>query len=486
MSSLWIQGEKVCGEGIPLLSRNPATDDVVWEGNEASIQQVDQAIQGASEAAPVWRKTPLLTRIECVRQFGQLLEKQREELAQLISAEAGKTLTESRGEVVTSIAKVELSIKALDQRRRPETSELGSHIADVTFRPIGAMLVLGPYNFPAHLPGGQIIPALLAGNTVVFKPSEQVPAVGQWLVEQWNASGLPPGVMNLIQGSRTVAEAAIDHPALGGVLFTGSYAAGVAIHRRLAGRPNVILALEMGGNNPLIVLDGSNHQLTTGAICASAFVTSGQRCTCARRLIVVESERTRGLLDALVDRVARLRVGLPNDDPEPFVGPLISADAAQAVLSAQANLLSLGGTSLVTMKRDPRCPALLSPGMIDLTGFDTVAPDEEYFGPLLQVYRCADLESAIRIAGQTKFGLAAAVLGGQREDFEQVHSNLAAGVINWNRATTGASGALPFGGLGASGNHRPAGFWMVDSCSDPIASLIAESLHDDNFDRSQL
>lgn len=484
MESLRIDGQRVPGEGPELRSFSPIDEAPVWEGCAASSNQVQTAVRAARRAANTWAEREAAAREAIVEAYAAELTAGKDELAALISRETGKPRWECEGEVATCIAKVEVSIRAARERRPPVVTQAAGAQAHIEHRALGVVLVLGPFNFPAHLPGGQMIPALLAGNSVVFKPSELTPAVGQWIVDAWERAGIPPGTVNLIQGGRPVAEAAIDQTAIDAVMFTGSHAAGQAIHRRLAGRTGVLLALEMGGNNPLVVLPTEAPEQTAGAAVASAYITAGQRCTCARRLIVLDDARGAELVEALGARIGKLRVGLPQDSPQPFIGPLISAAAAEQLLQTQRELVTLGGRPLVELRADPRCPALLHPGLIEMTDVPS-PPDREHFGPLLQVYRAADLQHAIELANQTRFGLAAALLGGSEQDFTRFRRGVRAGVVNWNRPTTGASGALPFGGIGDSGNHRPAGFWMVDACSDPVASLVSPELRDDSFDRMQ-
>jgi succinylglutamic semialdehyde dehydrogenase len=483
---VFIDGNWFAGEGDSLVSTNPADQSIVWSGRMAAIAQAVEAINAADRAWRSWRDIDVNQRQQIVQAFAAQLRQRQDELATLIAQETGKPLWDSRGEVTTCIAKVDLTLKAYSERRQCNNLTIGNTLAELTYRPLGVVVVLGPFNFPAHLPGGQIIPALLAGNAVVFKPSELTPAVGGWITEAWHRAGLPQGVLNMVQGDAAIAAALIDQPQVRGVMFTGSHRAGKSIHQRLAGRTDVLLALEMGGNNPLVVLPPYDNPLYAGLTVQSAFVTAGQRCTCARRLIVLDTKESQDFLDHLVARTGKLRCGVFSDDPEPFIGPVISVAAADRLLETQAQWQAAGGVSLLTMNRSDRCPALLSPGIIDMTAASSLAGDDEHFGPLLQVVRVADWESAIRQAAATRFGLAAALIGGTREQFEQFRRGIPAGVVNWNRQTTGASGALPFGGLGDSGNHRPAGFWAIDACSDPVAGLIAEAIHDEGFDRSQL
>ena len=474
MSDLFIDGVWSTGNGSSFESTNPADGSLLWQGNSASNEQVDQAIASAHRSFQPWADLPTEDRKSIVLSFAQYLEQHRDELAGLISREVGKPLWEAKTEVAASIAKASVSIAAIESRRSHRELEPSAFRVSEKFRPLGVMLVLGPFNFPAHLPGGQIIPALLAGNSVVFKPSELTPAVGQWLVKAWEASGLPAGTVNLVHGGPDVATAAIDNDQTAGVLFTGSYRAGCAIHRRLAGRPEVLLALEMGGNNPLVVLDSKPTNAAISLTIQSAYISAGQRCTCARRLVVIDSEANREFVDRLLPAIKQIHCTLPDGNPAPFIGPLISQAAAYSVIDTQDGLIASGGKVLVRSERSSDSPAIVTPGLVDVTNVDV--SDTECFGPLLQLHWAKDFEDAITVANNTRFGLAAGLVGGDQADFDHFRSSVRAGVINWNRQTTGASGQLAFGGLDSSGNHRPAGYHAADFCSDPVSSLESEHL----------
>jgi succinylglutamic semialdehyde dehydrogenase len=264
----------------------------------------------------------------------------------------------------------------------------------------------------------------------------------------------------------------VAHEGVDGVLFTGGVPAGRAIHRALAGRPEKIVALELGGNNPLVVWDASDLDAAARIIVKSAYITAGQRCTCARRLIVRSGAQGDAAIAALTHLVDRIIVGQPDAVSQPFIGPLISAKAADAVIAAQADMLRTGGVALREMRRLDLGPAFVSPGLIDVTAINS-RKDEEVFGPLLQVIRVPTFEAAIEEANNTRFGLAAGLISDSEELFVQFETDVRAGVLNWNRQTTGASGAAPFGGVGQSGNHRPAGYYAADYSAWPMASLIA-------------
>jgi succinylglutamic semialdehyde dehydrogenase len=279
-------------------------------------------------------------------------------------------------------------------------------------------------------------------------------------------------VVNLVQGARAPAEALVAHDGVDAVMFTGSVPAGRAIHRTLAGRLEKIVALELGGNNPLVVWSAGDLDAAARLIVKSAYVSSGQRCTCSRRLILKVGPEGNAVLHALQRLIDRIVVDMPEAKPQPFIGPVISAQAADSVLASQADWLQGGGVALRESRRLPLGAAFLSPGLVDVTA---VSPrkDEEVFGPLLQVIRVADFDAAIEEANNTRFGLAAGLISDDASLFERFAREVRAGVLNWNRQTTGASGAAPFGGIGQSGNHRPAGYYAADYSAWSMASLIA-------------
>lgn len=457
------------------VSTNPANGEQLWQGFAAGPDEVAQAVAAARAAFPGWAALGYEKRLEIIEKFKSIIEEKKEELALAIARETGKVMWDARSEAAAVVGKLAFAREAYEERTGTKTRPSPAGTAVLRHRPHGVMAVYGPYNFPAHLPNGHILPALLAGNTVVFKPSEQTPMVGEWVVRVWEAAGLPPGVLNLVQGERdtgiALAAAAVD-----GILFTGSSATGKALHAQLAGRPEIMLALEMGGNNPLIVSGVSDIRAAIHETLLSAFTGTGQRCTCARRLIVpMDWVQAESFINSLVSAAQTLRIGAYDSTPEPFMGPLISLREADRLLAAQVELEGLGGKPLLAMRRLQNDTPFVSPGIIDMTGVKNV-PDVEYFGPLLQLYRVADMAEAIAVANATQFGLSAALLCDDPAVFQMVSQELHAGLINWNRQTTGASGAGPFGGVGVSGNHRPAGYYSADYCAYPVASVEVEKL----------
>ncbi len=475
--SLFINGQWLAGDGSTFVSLNPALDrnsaEPVWRGAGADAAQVDQAVQAARAAFKGWAAMPMAERIAVIRRFGESLSEAKEELARIIALETGKPRWETATEAGAMIGKIEISIKACEERTGEKENPMGSARAVLRHKPHGVVAVFGPYNFPGHLPNGHIVPALLAGNTVVLKPSELTPLVAQKMVELWQQAGLPAGVLNLVQGEKETGMALATHADIDGLFFTGSSRTGHLLHEQFAGHPGKILALEMGGNNPLIVDEVADLKAAVHDTLQSAYITSGQRCTCARRLYVPNTEAGDTFVAALKSAVEAIRVGTNDDAEQPFMGSLISEQAADGMVAAQARLQELGGTSLVELKKLKPGTGLVSPGLIEVTAIDQL-PDEEYFGPLLQLVRYDDFDQAIELANRTRYGLSAGLLSDNRDKYQQFYSQIRAGIVNWNRQTTGASSAAPFGGIGASGNHRASAYYAADYCAYPVAGLEAD------------
>jgi succinylglutamic semialdehyde dehydrogenase len=439
------------------------------------VMSVTSVVAQARLALEGWADAPAARRAGIAFAYAEQLRANKAELGLIISEETGKPRWESATEVDAMIGKVALSVRALEERRRATETTSAGVTAATRYKPYGVVAVLGPFNFPGHLPNGHIVPALLAGNTVVFKPSEHTPRTGRRMADLWRAAGLPGGVLNVVEGGADVGEALVTFPDVDGVFFTGSFEVGRAINRAVADHPGKIVALEMGGNNPLVVHRVGDLRAAAYAIVQSAYISAGQRCSCARRLIVVEDERTPALIAAMLDLIGRIRVGLHTDSPEPFMGPVITPRAAQKLLNAQDELIARGAEPLARMTSLRGIPQLLSPGLLDVTRVhDTPLDDQEHFGPLLQLVRVPHFEAALRRANRTRFGLAAGLLSDDRALWDEFYRKVRAGVVNWNRALTGASSALPFGGVGDSGNNRPSAFFAADYCSYPVASLEIE------------
>jgi succinylglutamic semialdehyde dehydrogenase len=455
----------------PFSSINPCTNEIVWQGSPGDV---GAAVASARAALPGWASASLDDRIAVTRTFQTVVKDRAEAFARLIATETGKPLWETRTEVASVAAKVDISIVAQAERAGSRTGEAAGVRQVLRHKPHGVLAVLGPYNFPAHLPNGHIVPALLAGNTIVFKPSELTPAVADFMADCWAAAELPAGVLNIVHGGgetgRALAAADID-----GLLFTGSAHVGAALARQFAETPGKILALEMGGNNPLIVWDLANDALDAAAslIVQSAYLSAGQRCTCARRLIVRDGAHA-PLLDRVTALIDRVIVGGAFDETQPFMGPVIANHAADGLVAGAATLVTRGARALRPLTR--RAPDLpfLAPALYDTTDASDL-PDSELFGPLLQVTRVRDWDAAIAAANATKFGLAASLIGGDAALYDRFWQQSRAGVVNWNRPTNGAASNAPFGGIGLSGNHRPSAYYAADYAAWPVASLEADT-----------
>ena len=468
-----------------LVSTDPSTGKELWS---AKIGDAAAEVAAARAAWPEWAAHSHAYRIEALRRFANVVRKEETAFAELISRETGKPLWETKTEVSAVINKVDISIEAYAERtpqRRMEAA-LGNKIA-VRHKPHGVLAVLGPYNFPAHLPNGHMVPALIAGNAVVFKPSEKTPATGEFLVQCYHEAGIPEGVVRLLIGGPDQGRALASQSGIDGLLFTGSVRAGMALHKQFAETPSKILALELGGNNPLVIWHAKDIDSAAAIAVQSAYLSAGQRCTAARRLIIDEAEHE-PLITAIRKLVDRMIVGEPFGDPQPFMGPLIDAAAADHVQEQWLNLMMKGGKPICRLERPDAEMPFLTPGLIDVTDVKD-RPDEEIFGPVLQLIRVKDFDAAIAEANNTRFGLAASLIGGSPEMYDKFWANVRAGVINWNKPTNGAPSNAPFGGVGLSGNHRPSAFYAADYCAYPVTSseadraraAIGEGLRDPNM-----
>jgi succinylglutamic semialdehyde dehydrogenase len=455
---------------MTVISIEPATGATLWSGEpgDASAE-----VAAARDAFPAWAAQPVTYRAETLRRFANEVRANEAEFAELIARETGKPLWEAKTEVGAVVNKVEISISAYMERTPTTRQEaaLGSKIA-VRHKPHGVLAVLGPYNFPAHLPNGHIVPALLAGNTVVFKPSEKTPAVGEMLVRLYRQAGVPEGAVRLLIGGPDEGRALAAEDGIDGLLFTGSARAGQALHRQFADMPHKILALELGGNNPLVVWDAKDVAAAATIAVQSAYLSAGQRCTAARRLIVRDGKGADALVRAMLKLMDRLIVDAPLARPQPFMGPVIDNAAADHVQSQFLDLMIKGGRVLRRLDRPHEDRPYLTPALIDVTG--VARADEEIFGPALQLIRVADFDEAIAEANATRFGLAASLVGGSPEQFDRFWGEVRAGVINWNKPTNGAPSNAPFGGVGLSGNHRPSAYYAADYCAYPVTSSEAE------------
>ncbi|PCH96044.1 MAG: succinylglutamate-semialdehyde dehydrogenase [Gammaproteobacteria bacterium] len=472
----FIDGQWLAGQGHDVSSLNPARNEIIWQGKTASPEQVEQAISSARTAFETWSTQGLDERINIVTKFAELLGENKAALADTIAQETGKPRWETLGEVGAMVGKIKISLNAYRERTGTVENPMPGAKAFIRHKPHGVVAVFGPYNFPGHLPNGHIVPALIAGNTIVFKPSELTPKVSEEVLKIWQAAGLPKGVINLVQGEIETGKALASNKMIDGLFFTGSSATGHLLHEQFGGQPGKILALEMGGNNPLIVKDVSDITAVVHDIVQSAFVTTGQRCTCARRLFIEQGAQGDAIMTKLIEVTKALTIGYYDDEEQPFIGSMISEKAALGLVAAQQKLIDLGATSLLELKHLKANTGFISPGIVDVTAIIADVPDEEYFGPLLKVYRYTDFDEAINEGNNTGFGLSAGLLSDSEDLYNHFFRRIRAGIVNWNKPITGASSAAPFGGIGASGNHRASAFYAADYCAYPIASVEAEKV----------
>jgi succinylglutamic semialdehyde dehydrogenase len=453
-----------------ILSHEPATGELYWRG---AIGDTETEVGIARANWAEWAAQSVTVRIEALRRFANVVRSKSEALTDCIARETGKPLWEARTEVESVINKVEISIASYAERtsQRRIEGNMGVKSA-LRHKPHGVLAVLGPYNFPAHLPNGHIVPALIAGNAVVFKPSEKAPATGVMLVECYHEAGIPPGVIRVLTGGPDQGKSLAAHPGIDGLLFTGSARTGIALNRQFADTPGKLLALEMGGNNPVIVWDAADVYAAAVIVIQSAFLSAGQRCTAARRLIVKDGQH-QSLIDTVKKLADRLIVGAPHQSPAPYMGPVIDNDVASGLQESFLSLMMKGGQPIKQLDRpNPNLP-FLNPAIIDMTGVRD-RPDLELFGPILQVIRVADFDEALAEANNTRYGLSAALVGGSPQLYDQFWANIRSGIINWNRPSNGAPSNAPFGGVGLSGNHRPSAYYAADYCAYPVVSTEEE------------
>ena len=464
----YIANSWITGTGSTFTSVNPASGEIIWQGHAATDDEVRQAVQAAHHAKGYWSSLSVQQRAEYLHQFAQHVESHRDELAEIISKETGKPHWEALTEVSAVVGKIAISITAYHERNPEKVTPSAEGNACLHFKPHGVVAILGAFNFPAHLSNGHIIPALLAGNTVVYKPSELTPAVAEVIMQCWHAAHLPAGVINCIQGNSNTGQALLAQD-IQGVYFTGSYRTGRKIHEYFSGRPEVILALEMGGNNPLIVEEVKEINTAVYITLLSTLLTAGQRCTCARRVFIPEGSWGDTFLNRFITACKKLKIASYTETPEPFMGPVIRYEHALMHLESQQKLIDLGAKVLLPMSLLKPNTGLLSPGIIDMTQVKN-PPDEEIFAPLVQIYRYKDFDTVIEWANQTRYGLVAGLISDNSTHYQRFYQTIRAGLLSWNKPTTGASSNLPFGGIGFSGNHRPSAYFAADYCAYPVAS----------------
>jgi aldehyde dehydrogenase (NAD+) len=456
--------------GKVMESVNPATGEVLGLVPESGPEDVEEAVRAAAGAFPAWRKVPAPRRAEILFRVAELLGQRKEELARLMTQEMGKVLTETRGDVQEAI---DMSYFIAGEGRRlhgyTAPSEMPAKAAYCVRAPLGVVGVITPWNFPMAIPSWKILPALVCGNTVVFKPASYTPLVGLRFVEMFQEAGLPPGVLNIVTGPGTaVGEALVTHPEVRVVSFTGSTETGLALAEKCA-RLGKRISLEMGGKNAAIVMPDADLGLATDALIWSAFGTSGQRCTACSRIIVHEAVKP-DLTERLVDRARRLRLG-DGLRPETDLGPVVSDSQLNRIQHyvevgrQEGARLLVGGTRVHEGE--------LGRGYFYApTVFDRVDPQmriarEEIFGPVTDLIETDSLEGAVEVLNTSRYGLSASIFTRDINAAMRAIDDIDTGIVYVNHGTIGAEVHLPFGGTKETGNgHREGGRQVLDAFSE--------------------
>lgn len=443
-------------------------------------RHVEDVIDSAVKGFQFWRRTSLEERIQFLKRYQEQLNLKKDEIARAISIEAGKPLWESYTEVGTLIGKIDVTIS--DSLPRIETKEY-EQLAPNTggalyFKPLGPCLIIGPFNFPCHLANGQITSALIAGNSIIFKPSEKTSYCGQLLIDCFHAAGFPNGVINLIQGSGETAGRLLKSKEIKGVFFTGSKEVGLKILHNTYQDLSKLVSVELGGKNPAIVHSDADLNFSLAELLRGAFLTAGQRCTSTSLVFIHESLAERFTAE-LHQWAKKIIIDHPIDfQEEPFMGPLIDQKAVDEYLLYMGMAKREGLEEIMRGKLiEKKFPGhYVSPSIHYAETFNPNGHflSSEIFGPNCTIVPYKEIEEAIAMANSSEYGLAGCVFTKDKNVFDLCVRDLDLGLINWNRSTVGASARLPFGGVKNSGNYRPAAVATIDACVYQMASLQGE------------
>lgn len=438
------------------------------------LDHVEKATEAAKRAYLPWAKLPMAERISVLLKLKDVFATRATEMAEIISRETGKPLWEGLNEANGLAQKIAITIDH-------SLTLVADHIVDnalpgiqgyTRFKPRGVMSVIGPFNFPAHLPNGHIIPSLLVGNTVVFKPSELTPMVGQFYAQCIAEAGFPDGVFNMIQGRGDSGRRLVVNELVDGVLFTGSYDVGLKIKTETIGHYWKLLALEMGGKNATVVWKDADIEKAVYETLIGAFMTTGQRCSCTSR-IFIHPEIAQKFTDMFYRAAKALKIGHWSE--KVFMGPLISSTAVEKYLRFQEIAKREGAETLMRGKvlELKHRGQYVTPSIHLLTNYDSqsVYQKSEIFGPNVAVYTMKDFDSILAAINDSGYGLAMALFTKDESLYRKALLEARVGVLNWNRTSNGASSRLPFGGMGKSGNDRPSAHFAIQYTTVPVASL---------------
>jgi acyl-CoA reductase-like NAD-dependent aldehyde dehydrogenase len=451
--------------GRTFFNHNPANGEILGEYPASGAEDLDAAVEAAAGAYRDWRLTPAPKRAEILYRAGEIIRERKEDLARAMTREMGKILTEARGDVQEGI---DMAYLAAGEGRRmygvTTPSEMPNKWAMSVRCPVGVVGVITPWNFPFAIPSWKLMPALVAGNTAVFKPAGDTPEMAWHFTRIFEEAGLPPGVLNLVFGSGSqVGQPMVEHPRVQVISFTGSTEVGLGLNAA-AGRLGKRVSLEMGGKNAVIVMEDANLELAVEAILWSAYGTTGQRCTACSR-VMVHGQVHDELAQRLAERANALRVG-DGLEPETQMGPLVNATQVATVekyvgVGRSEGRLVAGGARAAEgalAKGHFFRPTLFA----DVKSSARIA-SEEIFGPVLALVKVQSLEEAVAINNASPYGLSSSIFTQDVNRAVAAMRDLDTGIVYVNHGTTGAETHLPFGGTRGTGNgHREAGHTMLD------------------------
>jgi aldehyde dehydrogenase (NAD+) len=454
----YINGKWVKGR-IKFQTINPANEEVLAEVAQAELSDVDAAVSAATEAFKSWRLVPAPLRGELLFKIGDILKQKKEELSRLLTQDMGKVISEARGDVQEAI---DMAYFMGGEGRRllgyTAPVEMPNKFGMAVRDPAGVVGLITPWNFPIAVPSWKIFPALVAGNTVIWKPSPETPAISAAFVKVFEEAGFPPGVFNLLLAPGVeVSKALVEHPGVRVISFTGSTSTGRAIGESAA-RLNKKVSLEMGGKNAIIVMDDADIDLVTDATLWAAFGTSGQRCTAASRLIIQKGIASK-VKESLVERTKRLRLG-DGLDPKVDVGPVINKTAVERIhnyvqLGQKEGARPLIGASVADVNGRG---FFYAPTLFDGVTSGSTLEAEEIFGPVLSIIEVDSLQEAIEVNNRSKYGLSTSIFTQDVNRAFTAMRDIFSGLVYINHGTTGAEIQFPFGGVRGTGNgHREAG-----------------------------
>lgn len=452
------------------------TDHHLWDAL-VDYSHINKTIESAQKGFEIWRKTPLADRMNFLKMFQKVAEERKDEIGRAIALETGKPLWESMTEAGAVVAKVNVTLADSLERVKDQTiSEVLPKIdGHIIKKPIGPCLVIGPFNFPCHLANGQILSALLTGNSVIFKPSEKTMYSAQLLAECFHQAGFPNGVINLINGTGKTTQEVLKHPSVKGIFFTGSMAVGKKILESVGTDLTKLVALELGGKNATILHKDTDIDHAMPELIRSCYLSSGQRCT-STSIIAVHRSIEQEFIARFKEVTERIIIDHPTDfETKPFMGPLID-QGAKDLYEKYLQLARENGAEEIHVPKElkTRFPGhYVSPTIHYLKEAKKENPftQEEVFGPNCFFTPFDEIEEAIEIANISDYGLASSIFTQDKGAYQLCLRDIRSGLINLNRSTVGASSRLPFGGLGNSGNYRPAAVSMVDHTVATVSSL---------------